>query len=208
MDIVGWAVRVMGALGGPGVALLLFLENLFPPIPSEVILPLAGVTAGQGTHSYWVILAWTLVGSLIGAWLLYFIGHALGATRVRRIFEWIPLLDGEDFDASVAWFQRHGTAGIFFGRMVPAVRSVISIPAGIYGMPLPKFTALTLAGSAIWNTIFVSFGFYLGENWHVIEPWTDVLSLVVYAVLVLLLVWFVVQRIRRNRRQSNETTST
>lgn len=207
LNIVDWAVEVIALLGGPGVALLLFLENLFPPIPSEVILPLAGVTAGQGTHNFWVILAWTLVGSLAGAYVLYGLGRALGGDRVRWLCEKLPLLDVEDYEKSVVWFDRHGGAGIFFGRMVPAVRSIISIPAGVYRMPLLKFTALTAAGSAIWNTLFVTLGFFLGDNWHVIEPWTDLISNVIYVLIGGLLVWFVVSRIRRNRRRRNSSSA-
>lgn len=198
MNIVDWAVEVMGRLGGPGVALLLFLENVFPPIPSEVILPLAGVTAGQGIHNYWVILLWTIVGSLTGAYLLYGLGRGLGGARVRWLCEKLPLLEVEDYDRSEAWFARHGGAGIFFGRMVPGVRSLISIPAGVYRMPLWRFTLLTAGGSAIWNTIFVSFGYFLGDNWHVIEPWTDTISNVIYVIIGAALVWFIAARIVRN----------
>lgn len=198
MNIVDWAVEVMGRLGGPGVALLLFLENVFPPIPSEVILPLAGVTAGQGIHNYWVILLWTIVGSLTGAYLLYGLGRGLGGARVRWLCEKLPLLEVEDYDRSEAWFARHGGPGIFFGRMVPGVRSLISIPAGVYRMPLWRFTLLTAGGSAIWNTIFVSFGYFLGDNWHVIEPWTDTISNVIYVIIGAALVWFIAARIVRN----------
>ncbi|MCT1458022.1 DedA family protein [Aestuariimicrobium sp. p3-SID1156] len=204
MNIVDWAIRIIGQMGGPGVALLLFLECVFPPIPSEVILPLAGVTAGQGTNNYWIILAWTIVGSLVGAWLLYGLGVALGGERVRWLCEKLPLLEVEDYDKSVDWFARHGRSGIFFGRMVPGIRSLISIPAGVYKMPIWQFTLLTAAGSAIWNTIFVSFGYFLGENWHVIEPYTNWISNIVYVIILGLLAWFVVSRVLRNRRRARD----
>lgn len=204
MNIVDWSIRIIGQMGGPGVALLLFLECVFPPIPSEVILPLAGVTAGQGTNNYWVILAWTIVGSLVGAWLLYGLGHALGGDRVRWLCEKLPLLEVEDYDKSVDWFAKHGRSGIFFGRMVPGIRSLISIPAGVYKMPIGQFTLLTAAGSAIWNTIFVSFGYFLGENWHVIEPYTNWISNIVYVIILGLLAWFVVSRVLRNRRRARD----
>lgn len=202
MNIIEWAVRLTETLGGPGVALLLFLENVFPPIPSEVILPLAGVSAGMGTHPYWAMLLWATAGGLLGAYLLYGLGYAFGADRVRRLCEFLPLLETADFDKSVDWFERHGTSGIFFGRMIPGVRSLISIPAGVYRMPLPKFTLLTLAGSGIWNAIFVTIGYFLGESWHLIEPYTDLFSYLVYAIIVGLVVWFVAARVMRNRRAS------
>lgn len=201
MNIVDWAVSVIEDLGGVGVALLLFLENLFPPIPSEVILPLAGVVAGRGQEHYLVILAWTVVGAVAGAQVLYAAGRWMGPERVRRIFAAMPLVEAEDFDQTVAWFERHGTWGVFLGRMVPGVRSLISIPAGVYRMPWPVFMLLTVAGTLIWNTIFVTLGYFLGDNWHVIEPWTDVLSWIVYAIIGALLLWFVISRLLRIRRR-------
>ncbi|OYN90314.1 DedA family protein [Parenemella sanctibonifatiensis] len=208
MNIVDWAVAIMTALGGPGVAVLLLLECVFPPIPSEVILPLAGVTAGRGDHHYLAILGWSVIGSVVGAWLLYGLGYALGADRIRWICRKMPLVEEEDFDKSAAWFDRHGRAGIFFGRMVPGIRSLISIPAGIYKMPLFQFTVLTTAGSLIWNAIFVSFGFFLGENWHIIEPWTDVISKFVYVIIIALVLWFVIARLMRNRKRAKAAAAT
>ncbi|WP_051215321.1 DedA family protein [Granulicoccus phenolivorans] len=202
MNIVDWAVKIMGDLGGIGVALLLFLENVFPPIPSEVILPVAGVTAGTGVNTYWVILLWSVVGSLAGAYVLYGLGRAFGAERVRWLCEKMPLLEVEDFDKSVAWFDKHGRLGIFFGRMVPGIRSLISIPAGVYKMPLGQFSLLTAAGSAIWNTIFITFGYFLGENWHIIEPYTDTISNVIYVLIIALVLWWIIARIRRNARRA------
>lgn len=192
----------METLGGPGVALLLFLENVFPPIPSEVILPLAGVSAGLGQHPYYSMLIWATIGGVVGAYVLYGLGYAFGAKRVRRLCEKLPLLEVEDFDKSLDWFERHGTAGILFGRMIPGVRSLISIPAGVYRMPLWRFTLLTLAGSGIWNTIFVTLGYFLGGNWNVIEPYTDALSYLVYAIIAGLIIWFVASRVLRNRRRA------
>lgn len=203
MNLIEWAIHVTESLGGPGVALLLFLENVFPPIPSEVVLPVAGVVAGMGRHSFATMLVWALVGGLLGAYLLYGVGYLVGPDRVRHWCERVPLLDVEDFDKSLDWFARHGQSGIFLARMVPGVRSLISIPAGIYRMSLLKFTLLTASGSTIWNTIFIAAGFYLGENWHVIEPYTDLFSNLVAVTIVILLAWFVVTRLRRNRRRAS-----
>ena len=202
MNLVDWVISVMGAMGAPGVALLLFLECVFPPIPSEVILPLAGVTVGTGQHGFWSMLIWSLIGGVLGAYLLYGLGYAFGADRVRWLCEKLPLLEVNDFERTVAWFSKHGRGGIFFGRMVPGIRSLISIPAGIYKMSIVQFTALTLAGSAIWNSIFIGLGMLLGSNWHVIEPYTDVLSKVVYVLVAALGIWFVVSRLRRNHHRT------
>jgi membrane protein DedA with SNARE-associated domain len=191
----------MDTLGGWGVALLIFLENVFPPIPSEVILPLAGVSAATGDHTLVGMILFSLLGSMAGAFLLYGLGRALGPVRLRKLVIRLPLVHVEDYDKTVDWMDKHGTKGIFFGRMVPGIRSLVSIPAGIYLMPIGRFTLLTLAGSAIWNTLFVSLGYGLGQNWHVIEPWTDVISKIVYAVIVLLVLWWFIGLVRRERRR-------
>ncbi|MFE5774694.1 DedA family protein [Brachybacterium sp. NPDC056505] len=201
MNVVDWAVDTMDALGGLGVALLIFLENVFPPIPSEVILPLAGVAAAKEGHSFLEMLLFSLAGSVAGAWVLYGLGRALGPARLRSLFLRLPLLHVEDFDRTVDWMRRHGTKGVFFGRMVPGIRSLVSIPAGLFAMPFWRFTLLTLAGSAIWNALFITLGFTLGVNWHVIEPFTEVISNIVYAVIALLLVIWVVRLVRRERRR-------
>lgn len=201
MNIVDWAVETMDSLGALGVLLLIFLENVFQPIPSEVILPLAGVTAAGPNNSYWVMLLASVAGSVLGAWLLYGIGRALGPERLRRIVIRLPLVHVGDYDKSVDFMDRHGHKAIFFGRFVPGVRSLISIPAGLYAMPIGTFTLLTAAGSAVWNTIFLTIGFYMGSNWTVIEPYTDVFSNVVYAIIVLVVLVVLVRLILRERKR-------
>ncbi|MFC0673929.1 DedA family protein [Brachybacterium hainanense] len=201
MNIVDWAVTTMDRFGGLGVALLIFLENVFPPIPSEVILPLAGVAAAGENHTYLGMLAFSLLGSMCGAWLLYGLGRALGPERLRVLFIRLPLIHVEDYDRTVDWMDRYGTKGVFFGRMVPGVRSLVSIPAGLYAMPIGRFSLLTLAGSALWNSLFLAFGYLLGSNWHIIEPYTDVISNIVYVIVAGIGVWILVQLIRREMRR-------
>ncbi|MGP9538535.1 DedA family protein [Brachybacterium sp. AOP43-C2-M15] len=199
MNIVDWAVGTMDALGALGVLVLIFLENIFPPIPSEVILPLAGVTAAGPHQSYWVMLLASVAGSLAGAWMLYGLGRLLGPERLRTLFLRLPLVHVEDYDKTVAFMDEHGRKAIFFGRMVPGIRSLISIPAGLYAMPIGTFTLLTAAGSAIWNSVFLTIGYVMGSNWTVIEPYTDLFSTVVYVLIGLVVLWFAVQLIRRER---------
>lgn len=201
MNIVEWAVETIDRFGGPGVAFLIALESVFPPIPSEVILPLAGVSGAGENHTLLGMYLWALVGSVVGALILYGLGWALGPERLRRIILHMPLVNVQDFDKSVEWMDRHGAKGIFFGRMVPGVRSLVSIPAGIYHMPLLRFVLLTTAGSAIWNAIFVGLGYRLGENWHIIEPYTDTISNVIYAIIVLVVIWWVIRLVLRERRR-------
>lgn len=198
--VAGWAVDVMERLGGPGAGLIIAAENLFPPLPSEVILPLAGFTASQGTFTVPGAIAWTTAGSVVGALLLYTLGAVFGRTRFRAVWSRLPLVDLDDLDRTEAWFGRHGAKAIFFGRMIPIFRSLISIPAGIERMPLPLFVALTTAGSLIWNTLFVVAGYQLGESWHVVEDYAGIFQRVVIVAVVLGAAWFVVSRLRRLRR--------
>jgi len=197
--VAGWVVDVMEAIGAPGAGLLVALENIFPPLPSEVILPLAGFTASQGGFTVAGAIFWTTLGSVVGAVALYWIGALLGRRRLRAIVDRMPLVDLQDLDRTEAWFDRHGRKAVFFGRMVPVFRSLISVPAGIERMPLGVFVLLSTAGSLIWNTVFVLAGYVLGENWHVAEQYAGVFSRIVVVAVVLLVAWWVLRRIRRNR---------
>lgn len=206
--ITKWVVDIMTALGPVGVALAIFLENVWPPIPSEVILPLAGFTASQGGMPLWAAILAATIGSITGAWMLYGLGAAVGHDRMVRFFEWMPLTRGEDIDKTGAWFKRHGNKAVFFGRFVPVFRSLISIPAGIERMPLVSFSLFTTAGSLIWNSIFVLLGFWLGEQWHLVEPYTDWMTPVVVVIVGALILWWVARRIRDNRRRARDGANT
>ena len=157
---------------------------------------MAGLTASRGTFTLAEALIWTTLGSIVGAFLLYGIGAVLGLPRLRRIAAKVPLLHPEDIDRTVEWFRRHGGKAVFFGRMIPIFRSLISIPAGITRMPLWKFGLLTAAGSAVWNTIFVLAGFYLGESWPIVEEYTGILQYVVIAAVAIGVAWFLYARTR------------
>ncbi|MBT2535624.1 DedA family protein [Arthrobacter sp. ISL-69] len=147
-----WVVGVMEAVGAPGAGLVVALENLFPPIPSEVDLPLAGFTASQGGFSLAEAIFWTTAGSLLGAYVLYVLGGWLGRDRTRAVVGRLPFVAVDDVDRVEAWFLRHGYKAVFLGRMVPVFRSLVSIPAGVARMPLLPFLGLSVAGSLIWDT--------------------------------------------------------
>lgn len=198
--IAEWAITLMETLGGPGAGLAIALENLFPPLPSEIILPLAGFTAHQGSLGLIEVLVWTTLGSVIGALALYGLGAWLGRRRLFAIADRMPLIKVQDVERAEAWFDRHGSKAVFFGRMIPIFRSLISIPAGVERMPLLRFTALTTAGSAIWNTIFVMAGYLLGANWHVVEDYAGVFQKVVIAVVAIAVVVWLAMRITQLRR--------
>ncbi len=195
----GWAVELMEHLGGPGAGLAILVENLFPPVPSEVILPMAGFAARLGELSLLGAIVWTTAGSVLGAWMLYALGAWLGPDRIRQIVSRMPLMDGSDFDKTKAWFERHGQKAVFFGRMLPLFRSFISIPAGIERMNFAVFTALTMAGSLIWNSAFILAGYLLGANWHRVDPYTTTLQYLVLAVVVISVGFFVRSRVKRRQ---------
>ena len=198
--VAGWAVGVMEALGAPGAGLVVLLENLFPPIPSEVILPLAGFTAAQGSFSLQSAILWTTAGSLLGALVLYELGAAVGRDRVRAFAGRLPLVNPGDIDVAERWFVRHGFKAVFFGRMLPIIRSAISVPAGVERMPRWRFLLYTLAGSGIWNTVFIVAGYQLGARYTEVEQYATVLQYVVIAVAVALVGWFVVARVVKRQR--------
>ena len=198
--IATWAVSLMETLGGAGAGLAIALENLFPPLPSEIILPLAGFAAAKGTLGLVEVLIWTILGSVVGALALYGVGAWLGRRRMYAIVERMPLIKAADVERTEAWFDKHGSKAVFFGRMIPIFRSLISIPAGIEQMPLLRFTLLTTAGSAIWNTIFVLAGYYLGANWHIVEDYAGVFQKVVIVVVVLAVAAWIIVRVRQVRR--------
>ncbi|ASR38898.1 hypothetical protein BAY61_02530 [Prauserella marina] len=195
--IAGWAVDLMDSLGGPGAALIVGLDNLFPPIPSELVLPLAGFSAANGVFTLVEALMWTTLGSVLGAIIVYYVGRLLGRDRTRAILVKVPLVQGEDFDRAEAWFAKHGTKAVFFGRMVPLVRSFISLPAGIEGMAFWKFLGLTTLGSLIWNSIFVVSGYLLGANWHVVEEYAGIFQTVVIVLGVIAVALFVITKLRK-----------
>lgn len=195
-ELADGITHLMDAVGAWGAGVAIAAENLFPPLPSEVILPMAGLAAARGAFTLFEALFWTTLGSIVGAFLLYGIGRAMGMKRLRRLFEVLPLLKAEDVDRTVTWFNKHGGKAVFFGRMIPIFRSLISIPAGVSKMNMWRFGLLTAAGSLIWNSIFVGAGFFLGEQWHVVEKYADVLQYVVIGVVALAVITFLVFRVR------------
>lgn len=205
--IADWAVSLMENLGGLGAGIAIAAENLFPPLPSEIILPLAGFTVSRGGMGFAEAFIWTTIGSIVGALILYGLGAWLGRERLIRIAEWMPLVKVSEVESAEAWFAKHGKKAIFFGRMLPIFRSMISIPAGVERMSLVTFTLLTAAGSAIWNGVFITAGFMLGENWHIVESYADVLKYVVIAGVVVGLALWIAYRVRvaRHTRVANES---
>lgn len=200
-SVLDWVVEVMRTLGAPGVGLATALETVFPPVPSEVVLPLAGYTASLGHYGLGAAIVCATVGSVAGALVLYHLGALWGAERLCATAERIPLLHAGDVERAIAWFGRNGRSAVLLGRLVPGVRSFISVPAGIDRMPLPQFVLYTTAGSLVWNAALIGAGYQLGARWHRVEAYVGEASVVVYAVLGVALVWFVARRLVEVARQ-------
>ncbi|MEU3266813.1 MULTISPECIES: DedA family protein [Streptomyces] len=203
--IAGWATGLVETFGGPGAGFAIALENLFPPLPSEIILPLTGFAVAQGVLSLASALFWTTLGSVVGAVALYGLGAVFGRERMHALWAKLPLVKASDLVRTEEWFARHGTKAVLLSRMVPVFRSLISVPAGVERMPLPVFVALTTAGSLVWNTVLVLAGYWLGDSWDVVGTYVGIMSKVVLGAAVLAVTWYVVTRLRgRNGSRRGE----
>lgn len=201
--ILGFVTTLMSAIGEWGVGLATFIETVFPPIPSEVILPLAGFLASQGEMSLPLVLLASTAGAYVGALVLYALGAALGMERSIRMLSKLPLVDRDDFEKAAGWFTRHGRSAIFFGRLIPGVRSLISLPAGAARMPLGVFTVFTVAGSGLWNSLLVLLGVALGSQYELIDRYSQYLDYAVYLAIAMVLGVLVVRAVRRRRTRGN-----
>jgi len=201
--IVGIAARVIDALGEWGVGLMTFLETVFPPIPSEVILPLAGFLTQQGSMNIVLVFVTSTLGAYAGALVLYWLGYKVGLERSITLLSKLPLVDREDFEKASGWFERHGKSAIFFGRLLPGVRSLISLPAGAERMNLMTFSIFTIAGAGLWNAILIGLGSLLGTQYHLIDQYSRFLNYAVYAALAAFLGWLLIRNVRRRRKSDD-----
>lgn len=187
-----WVLMMMEQLGLVGVALMMFLENVFPPIPSELIMPAAGFAAAMGKMNIIAIIIAGTLGSVLGALPLYYLGTVFNETRLLKLtnkYGKYFLIKPEDVTNANEWFNKYGKAVIFFGRMIPAIRSLISIPAGMNRMPMLPFLVLTAIGSAIWTTLLAYAGYLLGANYEKVEAFIAPISkIVVVGVLTIAVV--------------------
>lgn len=200
MDLTEWALALMDLLGGPGTALVIALEALFPPIPGEVLLPFAGVAAADSGQHVLVPLAWTTLGSVVGGLGVYTVGRLLGLRRTRAVVRRLPLLEERDVDAAMRFFDRWGFPAVAIARFVPMVRTVISVPAGIERMPVWLFALATGLGSGVWNALFVVTGYLFGQaGGEALEGFVRLYSAVVAVIGVVAVVVMAVRRLRARR---------
>lgn len=197
-----WLHGTLDSWGYAGIVAMMVLENLFPPIPSEVVMPYAGYAAAQGDLRLWAVVLAGTVGSVLGALPLYYLGHWVGADRLRdwadRHGHWL-MITPDEIDRASRWFEQHGRKTVFLARLVPGVRSLISIPAGMCRMKLAQFLLWTAAGTAIWAGLLAWGGSALGERYEEIGRY---LGPATYVVLVGLAVTYVVYVWRRKRENA------
>ncbi|MGH3694699.1 MAG: DedA family protein [Pseudonocardiaceae bacterium] len=201
--MASWVFSIVDRLGAAGVGLLVLLENVIPPIPSEVILPLAGFRAEAGALNVWLVWPAATAGSVTGALVLYGLGRWLGHNRLRQLanHKWFIMVSQGDLDRGERLFRDHGSKIVLLGRMVPIIRSIVSVPAGVAGMPIPRFVLLTAIGSGIWNALFIGLGWYLRENYAVIEAWLVPVGYTVLGLIVAGLGWLALRRLRSRYSQ-------
>lgn len=194
--LTGFAADVLTALGDIGVGVLVFLEVLVPPIPSEVILPFAGYLSQSGSLNLGWLIFWSTLASWLGALLLYGLGAAIGMDRAVRMLAGTKLVSRSDLERGSEWFVRSGGWTVLVGRMVPGVRSLISIPAGASRMNLATFSIYTIIGSGLWNALLLGVGAALGTQHEKLEQYLGYLDYAVYSAIAIALVVLVVRRIR------------
>jgi membrane protein DedA with SNARE-associated domain len=197
-SVADWVFSIVDRLGAAGVGLLILLENLIPPIPSEVVLPLAGFRARTGALNVLTVWPAATAGSVLGALILYWLGARLGYDRLHRLagHRWFLLASRKDIERGYEVFEKHGGKVVLLARFVPFLRSVVSIPAGIAGMPMLRFLTLTAIGSGVWNAAFIALGWILGENWERVQGWLGPVSYVVVALVIVGVAVLVARRLR------------
>ncbi|MDP5306597.1 DedA family protein [Paracoccus spongiarum] len=194
--MLDWIASFLEGGGAWAIAALMLLENIFPPIPSELIMPMAGFNAARGTIPLWLAIAAGAAGSLAGAYLWYLVGLLYGPQRLRRIVarhgRWVTMTP-EQLDRAQGWFDRHGRSVVFFGRFIPTVRTLISVPAGLAGMFLPRFLVFSGLGSLIWCGALAGAGYWLEDSYDRVGAWLNPLSTAVILALVAAYLWRVIR---------------
>jgi membrane protein DedA with SNARE-associated domain len=204
-ELITWLVDTIGAMGYPGIFILMAMESSVIPIPSEVVMPPAGYLAQQGAMNLWVAVICGTVGSLVGAYANYFAAHYLGRPLLLKYGKYVWITE-EKFAKVETFFQRHGEISTFIGRLLPVVRHLISLPAGLAGMNHLKFSLYTLLGAGIWVTILTWIGYFIGQNQELIMKYSHqaLIGVVIFSAILIVLY---VRRHRRSRDSSGAAAS-
>ncbi len=204
--MASWIEGVIETTGVFGIALLMLLENVFPPIPSELIMPLAGYTAARGQANIVLVILAGTIGSLAGASFWYAIGRWVGEERLKRLADrfgrWMTV-GRDDIEKADDWFDRHGHKAVLFGRLVPTIRTLISVPAGLSEMAWPTFLLYSGIGTAIWTTLLALLGYGLGSQYEKVGAWLDPVSFAVVAIIVLIYLYRVVTFRKGSHRRAD-----
>lgn len=197
-----WILQIMTSLNYVGIGLLMFLENLFPPIPSELIMPLAGFTISQGKMEFFPAIFAGVVGTILGALPWYYVGKLVGEENIKRLADkygkWISI-SRKDIEKADQWFHKHGEQAVFFGRLVPGIRTLISLPAGISNMNLIPFLIYSTIGTTIWVSLLTFAGYKLGENYELVDEYLAPVSKIAFVVLAIAFVFWLVQKRRKKQ---------
>ena len=203
-----WIIQIMDRFGYIGISLLIALENIFPPIPSEVILTFGGFMTTYTKLTVWGVILASTIGSVLGAVVLYWIGRSFTPQRLEYWLEgrWGRILRLKKGDVAKArdWFDRRGKWTVFFCRCIPLIRSLISIPAGMAKMKIWSFLLLTIAGSLVWNSALVYLGAALGASWEIIDSYKNIYSIIIFSVLGVVLLVFAIIYLKKRKKFNTE----
>jgi membrane protein DedA with SNARE-associated domain len=200
--LTGWVASVIDSLGEIGVGLLVALENLIPPIPSEIVLSMAGYLASAGRVNLVLVWITATLGALGGAVALYWLGRGLGEERLKHWLDRIPLVDPDDLNRADRWFEKHERAAVLLGRCAPVVRSLVSIPAGANRMPMGQFVLCTAIGSGVWNALFIGAGYALGSRWKDVEQYAQWFDYAIMAFFAIAIGSWVTKKVRKRRQRA------
>ena len=195
-DYIQRAVETNSTFAYLTICLAMFLENIIPPIPSEIIMPLGGFFVYQEKLNFFILVFWGLFGTILGSLPWYYLGRLVNEKKLSRFLDKRGKYVGitsDDLDKSKRWFDKYGVSLVFWGRLVPGIRTLISVPAGMELMPLRKFLIWTTFGSLIWVAILTYAGFILGENWQIIESYLDQIKYILKPILLLILLYFLIK---------------
>lgn len=202
-SLADWTMSVISMLGYPGVFLLMTLESALIPIPSEVTMPFSGFLVTQGKFNFWMVVAAGTLGNLVGSLLAYALGFWGQEAVVRRVIRnWgkYLLITGDELDRAEGWFRKYGEVIVFFSRILPAVRTFISLPAGIARMNLAKFNIYTVLGSAIWSVFLTYVGVVMGQNWTAIRAVFHKFDIVIVGLGIVVVVWYIAHKIQKIKK--------
>ena len=203
--MIDFATQLVESIGIFGAGLFIAIESVVIPLPSEIVLLLSGFNVSIGEFSFFSVWVATTIGSLVGAYFLYSIGYAVSKEGIEKLvlrFGKFVGIKQRDVDVAFRWFDKYGTFVIFFGRLIPLIRSLVSVPAGLAKMSLARFSLLTAAGSGIWNALWIYIGIQLEDRWREAESWAKYFDYAIYALVVLMVIIFITRMIRRGASAS------